>query len=196
MVSEFSSARTFKEDVQSRLQRLTPRIVKDGVAGEAAVLISLIVEGDLPKFLLTRRTEHVSTHKGQISFPGGGRHREDDTLLETAVRETQEELGIGPETLEVTGRFHDYVAVTGIRVASFVGFLQGELIFEPDPLEVAYLLKVPLRFFEESRPVVRRYHRLGRERDVYFYNYGGEEVWGLTAQIIRDFLHLINSTGQ
>lgn len=192
MDSESSSGKTFKKDVRTRLQRLTPRTLQDGVAGEAAVLISLIVEGDLPKFLLTRRTENVSTHKGQISFPGGGRHLEDHTLLETAVRETQEELGINPDALEVTGRFHDYMAVTGIRVASYVGFLHGGLIFEPDPLEVAYVLKVPLRFFEESRPVVRRYHRLGRERDVYFYDFEGEEVWGLTAEIIRDFLHFLN----
>lgn len=192
MHSEIHSGKSFKDEVRSKLQELTPRSLEDDAIGEAAVLISILVEGNLPKFLLTRRTQNVTTHKGQISFPGGGRHAEDQSLLETAVRETKEELGISPDSLEVTGRFHDYLAVTGIRVCSYVGFLPPQPDFEPDPLEVAYLLKVPLRFFQESQPVVRRYQRLGRERDVFFYDYEGEEVWGLTAEIIRDFLHFLD----
>ncbi len=159
---------------------------------DAAVLMAILLEDAKdPSFLLTKRTGSVSTHKGQISFPGGLREPQDESLLATALRETEEELGLGPDSFEVVGRFHDYLAVTEWRVAPFVSFASGPLQIEPNPDEVDRVLEVPIRFFQETEPEVKRAFRLGREISIYYYPYEDEMIWGLTARMIRDFVELV-----
>lgn len=141
-----------------------------------------------PHFLLTRRTEEVSTHKGQISFPGGMRHGI-ESLEETALRETCEEVGIRKDQIEVLGRFHDYLSITDWRVAPFAGHVGQPFAAVPQTSEVAEILKVPFAAFcDPSRLRVEQMYRLGRLVDVYFYSYENYEIWGLTARIIKDFL--------
>ncbi len=145
-------------------------------------------------FLLTKRTHSVRTHKGQISFPGGLSEENDESLMATALRETEEEIGLPPSDVEIVGRFHDYLAITEWLVAPFVGLVRPSASLSPNPGEVEKLLEIPLDFFVQTEPRVERQERLGRVRPIYFYDFDGEVVWGLTAAIIRDFVTLLYPT--
>jgi 8-oxo-dGTP pyrophosphatase MutT (NUDIX family) len=177
-----------RNQILARLQSLQVRELTTGFSREAAVLIPIVERHGGPHFLLTLRTEEVETHKGQISFPGGMRDGH-ESLTETALRETFEEVGIERHRIEILGRFHDYVSINDYRVCPFAGLIEEPFSVVPQPAEVAEVLEVPFDvFLDPSRLRVERMHRLGRMVDVYFYSYGVYEIWGLTARIIKDFL--------
>ncbi len=177
-----------KDRIRHTLASLTPRTYNAGYNREAAVLMPVFERAGEPYFLLTRRTEHVETHKGQISFPGGMREGA-EALLETALRETFEELGIAADCIEVLGRFDDYLSSTGYLVTPFAGFLSEPIVTTPEAREVAEVLLVPFEVFRDpARLRIEKMFRLGQMMEVYFYSYGENIIWGLTARIIRDFL--------
>ncbi|MBN2243457.1 MAG: CoA pyrophosphatase [Acidobacteria bacterium] len=181
-----------KEHIRNCLATLTPRKVQDGYKREAAVLMPIFKAGAEYRMLLTRRTEEVETHKGQISFPGGMRE-EKETLLETALRETFEEIGIGDGRIEPLGRFHDYVSITKYRVTPFVGFVRTPFETKRQVAEVAEILHVPFSVFLDPTKLRVEWNRHpGREPDVYFYSFGNHEIWGLTARIIKDFFEFLD----
>jgi len=178
-----------RERIRNGLSTLVPRSLPGQYTSEAAVLMPIFEREGQPHFLLTRRTEAVQTHKGQISFPGGMREG-NETLERTALRETFEEVGIEESGIQILGRFHDYLSVTDSRVSPFAGFIPGPFSPRPHVAEVAEVLYVPFHIFLDlSRLRIERWNRKGREVDVYFFSYGPHEIWGLTARIIRDFLH-------
>lgn len=152
----------------------------------------ILLEEDSPAFLLTKRTEFVSTHKGQISFPGGIREAEDFSLLHTALRETREEIGLSPSQVSVAGAFHDYLAITGIRVTPFVGRVNGQLNPKLNSQEVERILKVPFAFFSQATPRTEEHTRRGKKVKVYYYAWQGDTIWGLTARIIKEFVELVD----
>ncbi len=198
MVSERDSlkqptCRPLPVRIRGRLAKLTPRILPGECISEAAVLMPIFEREGEPHFLLTRRTEEVQTHKGQISFPGGMRDG-NESLEHTALRETFEEVGIEESGIQILGRFHDYLSVTDSRVAPFVGYMGKPFTPRPQVTEVAEILYVPFRvFLDPSRlRTERRTHR-GQMQDVYFYSFGAHEIWGLTARIIKDFLQELGS---
>src|SRR5436309_7692101 len=115
-------SRELRERIRSSLEGLELRQIKDGHTKEAAVLVPIFERDGEPHFLLTRRTDEVETHKGQISFPGGGRS-ENESLEAAALRETGEEVGIKEREIEILGRFHDYLSSTGYRVSPFAAYL-------------------------------------------------------------------------
>ena len=160
--------------------------------GRAAVLIPVMKHLDGFAFLLTRRTHNVQTHKGQISFPGGVQDPADESLLQTALRETREEIGLQSAAVSILGEFDEYLSVTGLIVTSFVAWLHQPVELTPSPDEVEEILLVPFDNFHEQRLLRTETRvRFGQEQKVYFYDFNGQEVWGLTAQIIRDFLQLL-----
>lgn len=177
--------------IRDRLDGTKPRRLSGVFPGEAAVLVSIVYRQGVPHFILTKRTESVSTHKGQISFPGGLWEKGDRDLTQTALRETYEEIGISPEKVEVLGEFNDFQAITDHLVRPIVGLVSSEAAFCLHEGEVAYLLEIPLSFFLNDPPVVKQRLVRGEWIDVYYYDYRGEIVWGLTARIIKDFLDLI-----
>jgi 8-oxo-dGTP pyrophosphatase MutT (NUDIX family) len=158
----------------------------------AAVLVPLIERGSEMKLLLTQRTEHLNDHPGQISFPGGRCEPTDAGARYTALRETQEEIGLAAESIAVVGYLEPVAVVTGFAVAPVVGFIAADAKFTPDPFEVAEVFEVPFEFFLDDAN-----HQL-RERTVRgvtmpFSEYLFEErrIWGATAMMIRDFTNLI-----
>lgn len=155
----------------------------------AAVLVPLFRRDDQEWLLLTRRTDDLEHHSGEISFPGGGRHPEDADLQMTALRETEEEMGIRADDVEVFGRLDDFLSIHGYRVTPFVGSYPQPYPYRVNPGEIAEVIELPLRKFlqpgvwhQETWP-----HR-GEQFRVDFYQVDGHQVWGLTAAILRQFL--------
>lgn len=183
---------TLIESLRLGLQGRTPRRLNTTHAGRAAVLIPIVPQGKEFSFLLTRRTHKVETHKGQVSFPGGIRESSDQDLLQTALRETWEEIGLAARSIRILGEFDEYLSITELIVTPFAAWIEGPLELTLNLDEVDEILKVPFSIFQDSRNLrVEIRERLGVERKVYFYDFQGREIWGLTAQIIRDFLTLV-----
>ena len=155
----------------------------------------ILPQGEDFCFLLTQRTHKVETHKGQISFPGGIQEDSDSNLLQTALRETWEEIGLPSEDIQILGEFDEYLSITGLIVTPFAAWIEGPYSLTPNPDEVDEILRVPFEIFQDTCTLrVEMRERLGIERKVYFYEFQGKEVWGLTAQIIRDLMQLLDNS--
>jgi 8-oxo-dGTP pyrophosphatase MutT (NUDIX family) len=176
--------------IRRALGLIQPRVIADPLLAGAAVLIPIIESDSGPLLLFTRRTETVRYHKGQISFPGGAQDGT-EPLESTALRETEEEIGVTPEKVEIIGRFHDYLSSSNYRVTPFVALISPDAQFVLNSGEVAYLITVPLRFFAENQPECRMMERRGRETAVYFYRKEDQVIWGLTARIVKEFVETV-----
>ena len=155
----------------------------------AAVLIPLYVREKALWTLFTKRTDLVEHHKGQISFPGGGKDAGDANLWETAVRETEEEIGVPRKGVRLLGALPRLVTVTEFEVAPFVGAIPYPVAFAPRPGEVESIIEVPLAYLldpmvVEERPVKWK----GTDVMTLVYHYKGHAIWGATARILADLL--------
>lgn len=143
----------------------------------------------------TRRTDTVATHRGQISWPGGAREGK-ELPVETALRETEEELGIDPTTVEVLGQLTPLATgSSGYLITPVVGWTPARPAFRPDPREVAELLEVPLELLR-APDVLRRgvWNVRGRRTIVPYYRVGPEvAIWGATAMILSEFLAMADA---
>ncbi|MBE0555781.1 MAG: CoA pyrophosphatase, partial [Proteobacteria bacterium] len=139
--------------------------------------------------LFTKRTSIVEHHKGQISFPGGSADDGDSTLIETALREALEEIGLDTSRVEILGMYHDQWTPTGFRITPVVGYLPSLPSLIPNHHEVEEIIEIPVSFFlDPSNGRVRLMERSGTQIEVPYYQYGKHEIWGATAAIVRSFL--------
>lgn len=178
--------------VRDALARHPVRTIELDGLRPAAVLVPLYVRDGEDHLLFTRRTELMNHHRGEIAFPGGGRHAEDAGLLQTALRETEEEMGIRPADVTVLGRLDDFVSVHGYRVTPYVGTFPYPYPFRVNRGEIAEVIEVPLAVL--SDPAIWRqedWRHRGRLHPVHFYTVGEHEIWGLTAAIARQFLQRV-----
>ena len=153
----------------------------------AAVLLP-IVQRDEPTILFTRRTEHLSRHAGQVSFPGGRAQDDDRTLLDTALRETHEEIGVTSDFISVAGFLDPYETGTGYAILPVVGLLKKGFAVVPEVNEVAEIFEVPLAFlFDPANREMRTGEWQGRKREFYAFEYNGHYIWGATAAILVNF---------
>jgi 8-oxo-dGTP pyrophosphatase MutT (NUDIX family) len=164
-------------------------------ATPAAVLVLVYPKDGQEYVLLTERSTTVEHHKGQISFPGGAVHEDDTDAEMTALRETFEEVGVPPESVEVLGRLDDHRTGTNFRVTPVVGVLheppQG---FTPSPFEVAEVLEVPVcHLFDPNNFVEEHRERDGREFISPAFDFEGRHIWGLTGQILNRLVNLLQS---
>ncbi len=178
----------FKQELRRRLSVHTIRSIEQPDLKHAAVMMLLMNKDGAPHVLLTRRTRNVSTHKGEVSFPGGAMDVNDEGRLEAAFRETEEEVGISRDRIEYIGRFDDYVSLAGYHVMSFIGALEYPYDFTLNRNEIESHFEAPLsmfvnREFERSEKVNYR----GNEFSVYYYYFQDYEIWGLTARILTEF---------
>ncbi len=157
----------------------------------AAVLVPIVPREDGIDLLLTRRTETVLAHKGQISFPGGQQETGDETLLETALRETYEEIGLEPERVTVLGELDDVVtSVSGFVITPFIGAVTGGVSnLRPAPTEVKNLLFVSIDRLRDPS-VHRSDDRVvdGKPFPIHYYTVGEDVIWGATARILHQLL--------
>ena len=180
------------QSLESRLSSRPARTVDlpGLVLREASVLVPVFERDGVPHVLFTRRPANMRTHSDQYSFPGGGRDAEDATPLHTALRETEEELGIDRRRVRVLGMLDEVPTISQYRVRPFVGVIPGDGQYAPSAEEVAFILEVPLvNLMDPSILRIERKEIFGSERELYFYTYGTHVIWGATARILRDFLN-------
>lgn len=172
-----------------------PRPDPELPAGVPAAVILPIVETPEPALLFTRRTDDLRHHRGEVSFPGGAQHAEDPDLLATALRETEEELGIPARAHDVLGRLVPMqAAVSGYAVVPYVARLEGRPALRPNPLEVAEVLELPLARLAGVERLERRVWE-GASYDTYIYRVDGQVVWGLTGRILHHLLRTLEREG-
>jgi 8-oxo-dGTP pyrophosphatase MutT (NUDIX family) len=151
----------------------------------AAVLVPLVARQEGVTVLLTRRTEHLHRHAGQISFPGGRIETSDTSPEAAALRETEEEIGLGRRHIELLGRLDLYRTRTGFEVTPVVGWVTPPFELAPDRFEVAEVFEVPLDFVVDRRNHERhRREWQGITRHFYVLPYGGYYIWGATAGML------------
>ena len=158
----------------------------------AAVLVPVVVRDTEPTVLLTRRTDHLHHHPGQISFPGGRVEDADTSPIDTALRETEEEIGLDRRHIELIGTLPDYLTGTGFRVTPVVGLVTPPFELTLDAFEVAEAFEVPLSHFLD--PANHEQHSIvheGRVRQFHAMPYQGYFIWGATAGIIMSLYRVL-----
>lgn len=154
-------------------------------ARPASVLMPLIDRAEGISVLLTQRTDHLPDHAGQVSFPGGSREAHDADDIETALRETEEEVGIGREHIDVIGKLDLYQTGTGFDITPVVGVVGADFSLKIDETEVAQVFEVPLPFILD--PANRETHSRefnGTEFTYFAISYEGFYIWGATAAML------------
>ena len=163
----------------------------------AAVLVPLVVRGDDVQVLLTQRTAHLSDHAGQISFPGGRVEERDANPIATALRETEEEIGLGAGLVDVVGALPEYTTVTGYRVTPVIGLIERTFSLTLDSFEVSEAFEVPLAFLMDPAHHERRVVALeGITRTFYAMPYQAGRryfIWGATAAMLRNLYHFLRA---
>ena len=180
------------DELLQRVQNYRPQVLP-APAGlpEAAVLVP-ITRSDDPQLVLTLRASHLSTHGGEVAFPGGRRDPGDHDLLRTALRESEEEIGLPPDLVEVVGPLSPLVSRFGIKVTPYVGVVPDFVEYQPNDAEIAAVFSVPLAFFrEDPREVTHRIDYQGRSWYVPSYQYNDYKIWGLTAIMVVELVNLL-----
>jgi len=186
-----------REEAQDWIAQRLAQFEFDGQAGDipwrkpgqhqrpAAVLVPLVWHEDGPTVLLTRRTESLSTHAGQVSFPGGKVDEQDDSTTAAALREAQEEIGLAPERVSVLGSLPQYVTISNFVVTPVVGIVQLPLQLKPEPGEVAEVFEVPLALALDGRRYQKHdYVRDGVRGQYLSMTWQGHTIWGATAAML------------
>lgn len=175
--------------IQQRLLELPEVVHGPTESHQAAVLLAITRNEQNPSLVLTKRSEFLSTHSGEVSLPGGKWEVQDRHLRDTALRETWEEVGVTPESVELVGDLPVVNTWRGLTVAPFVGLIDENTEFIPNPGELDAVFQVPLQFFLDDQRV--RTDIFMRDMGNVWapaYEYEGFEIWGFTARLIASFV--------
>lgn len=171
-------------------------LAQNKVFRPASVLIPIVMRSDEPTLLLTQRAAHLQHHGGQISFPGGRVESSDLSPVETALRETEEEVGLHRRHVEVLGRLPDYRTGTGYEVSPVVSLVAPGFDVMTDPGEVASVFEVPLSFLMDGRHHQRRVFQMpdgSGQRMFYAMPFDTYFIWGATAGMLRNLFHFLRA---
>ncbi len=184
-----------KEKLKQALASRKKAVIVDSNLTDAAVLLPIFEKDGRCHIVLTKRTDHLTHHKGQISFPGGARHEEDKSLKETALRESWEEIGLKPTDVEILGELDDAATVTsGYRIAPYVGLIPYPYKFIIDRFEVDEVFDLPLPdLVNESIKKEETMVYADKLIKVYTFELNGKVIWGATAWILKQFIDIIEA---
>ena len=186
----FASPAPWRPEAVDEAQLRHPRMTL------ASVLIPLVLRPQGLTMLLTQRTAHLTDHAGQISFPGGRAEEYDASAIDTALRETEEEIGLDRRHIDILGTLPDYVTGTGYKVTPVVGLVAPPFEMTPDENEVAEIFEVPLAFLMNGANHQRLSFELpegaGR-RTFYAMPYERFFIWGATAGMLRNLFHFLRA---
>ena len=176
-----------------QLHEPTPAAPRNRNRSKAAVLVPLI-DDDSVRLLLTLRAGKLSAHGGEVALPGGREDIDDLSSQYTALRETEEEIGVSAYQVEVIGELQSFVSKYGLLVTPIVGVIPAGLTYRANPAEIDSIFEVPLDFFTTTQPIrIDDLNRQGEFNRVPAYNFDGYEIWGLTALIIGELLRVISA---
>ncbi|NBB08419.1 CoA pyrophosphatase [Pseudomonas sp. SLFW] len=180
------------DELLRRMSSHTPQPLEmDAGFSEAAVLMP-ITRSDEPELVLTLRASGLSTHGGEVAFPGGRRDPEDPDLVFTALREAEEEIGLPPGLVEVVGPLSPLISKHGLKVTPYVGIIPDYVEYKPNDGEIAAVFSVPLEFFrEDAREHTHRIDYQGRSWYVPSYRFGEYKIWGLSAIMIVELMNVL-----
>ena len=163
----------------------------------SAVLVPLFYHEGQWHILFTRRSDEVNFHKGQVCFPGGTYQSGDASLLQTALRESEEEIGLRAEDVEILGELDDTITVTsGYIISPFVAVIPYPYPFEVNHIEIKQILSIPLAVLMDKANLYQGQGFQTSESEtipMYYYRYGKHTVWGATARIVKHFIELLNA---
>ena len=178
------------------LEQLTERLAMHrpwrlrAPGSEAGVLVALTDKPD-PEVILTLRSKTLSTHRGEVAFPGGKKDAEDTDLLATALREAHEEVGLDSSKVRVIGSLGQLVSKHQLAVTPWVGIIPPRIQLIPNPDEIEMIFRVPLSFFIEQPPLrTDQIPFRGKTHYVPAWAYEGEIIWGLTAYVLVELLNI------
>jgi 8-oxo-dGTP pyrophosphatase MutT (NUDIX family) len=184
----------FIDQIRNILSPRQRRIIEHPPFSHAAVLVPLFKKGENCHLLFTKRSDQVKYHKSEISFPGGVVDEEDKELVNTALREAFEEIGLKESDVQIIGVLDDYVTITEFIVTPIVGLFPYPYPFKVSEIEIAELIEVPLSsLLDEDCFSEREIFRGGQNEVVDSYQYEKHIIWGATARILKQFLDLISS---
>jgi 8-oxo-dGTP pyrophosphatase MutT (NUDIX family) len=182
------------DHIAAELARRTRASLPQNSYRKACVMVTLVTKEERLHLLLTKRTDSVEHHKGQISFPGGMVDEEDDCESTTALRELEEEVGVSRSQVRILGMLDDIHIPTGFIVTPVVGLVDPLPELRTNAAEVADVLIIPLeRFFDPALQRTETRVLLGTPREIHLYDVWKEPVWGATAHIIRQLTSLFPS---
>ena len=184
------------EIVKEALAQRVAQTLADPSLTPAAVLLTLYSKDGEYCILLHKRSEQVEYHKGEISFPGGTQDKEDRYPLDTALRETEEEMGILREDVTILGELDEVATNSGFLIRVYVGTIDYPYPFKPSNLEIAEVLEVPIAVLQDpaNRRAESRWDH-GQLTTSYAYAYKDHLIFGATARILQQFLELL-ATGK
>lgn len=183
------------EQLIDRMRRYAPAPL-EGVLPEASVLVPVTRQPIEPEIILTRRALTMNSHAGEVAFPGGKKDEGDADLLATALRESEEEIGLGRAAVQVLGQLAPLRSRAGIKVTPWVGLVEPDVALTANPQELDSIFRVPLRFFIETKPQNDHLVRwMGNEFLMPTWRYGEQVIWGLTAYIIVDLVNTVYDAG-
>jgi 8-oxo-dGTP pyrophosphatase MutT (NUDIX family) len=169
-------------------------IAKGTKVNDAAVLVPLVARAGRVSLLFTQRTPHLAAHAGQISFPGGRVETGDASREDTALRETEEEIGLARKHVQVLGTLPEYAIPSGFRITPIVGWIDAPFDTRPDPFEVADIFEAPLEhFLDVVRYQRHEYHFNGRHRHYVAIPYEGRYIWGATAGMLLSLARMLST---
>ena len=164
---------------------------------QSAVLMLIYPKNDIPHFTLIQRTAYKGTHGGQISFPGGKQEAE-ESLKETALRETFEEIGVAPDKIQVLGEITQiYIPPSNFLVSPFVGFVDFEPVFTPEVKEVEEIIEVKISDLTDDSNIKQKKIKVGKYTetpvliDVPYFDLNHNTVWGATATILSEVRQML-----
>ena len=211
-------------EVQNLCEKLSATLTANLVSRDryteyfnAAVLVPLIWDNDQFAVLFEVRSAHLAWQPGEICFPGGRIEMSDKTPMDAAVRETREERGLKTEQIQILGSLHEVVSPIGVRLYPFAGYISDVQDITVSPGEVAEVFSVPLSFLLENEPIIGHMERCTRpladfpfdllpgyseqwksrkNYKVLFYKYEQYVIWGLTAQVLHNFLEVYKTSSK
>ena len=181
-----------EQRLREALSRRQKRRIIDARLVPAAVLVPIYYKQGQCYILFTKRTDRVKEHKGQISFPGGAFQEGDLTLIDTALRECAEEIGLMAEQVEVLGELDDTLTETSNYIISpFVGLVPWPYQFKVDGWETEELIEAPISALQDKSCLRQETKIIGGQAVTsYFYHYQGKVIWGATARILHQLLEI------
>ena len=182
------------EFIRRILSQTPKQTLKDPELSPAGVMLLFYPKNGEYCILLNRRSEKVQHHKGEISFPGGARDPKDATMLDTALRETEEEMGILPGDIEILGELSDVATYSRFVINTYVGVIPYPYEFKVSTAEIAEVLEVPIPLLMDLANLREEVRMVGGKLvKAYSYAYNGNLIYGATARILTQFLDLLRT---